>query len=143
MKKKHRFSVLICIICLFTSSCANQKQTTITTNKTKDISTTMGKYILSAPVIVKDFVKKNGEVTRQKEIYIQRSSQDYYIKFCESKVSREDLDNHLSTMEEIKVATLEVEFIDGSWDICDGNLEQQSRIGEYVIIHRIINDSRR
>ena len=109
-------------------------------NKAKDTSTGMGKYIISAPVITKDFVKKNGEITLQKEIYIQRSIQDYYIKFCESKISREDLKKHLSNLEAINVVTLEVEFIDGYWDICDDNLEQQSRIGEYVIIHRIIKD---
>ena len=61
------------------------------------------------------------------DLYIERSVQDYFIKFCESKVSREELETHLSTKNtEIKVATLEVEFLDGSWDICDGNFEQQS-----------------
>ncbi|MBC8756458.1 hypothetical protein H2O64_17420 [Kordia sp. YSTF-M3] len=72
-------------------------------------------------------------------MYIRRSIQDYYIKFCESKISSEDLENYLSTMDtEIKVATLEVEFLDGYWDICDGDFEQQSRISSYVIIHRIV-----
>ena len=110
-------------------------------NKTKDESTGNGKYIISAPVIFKQFVKKNGETTDQTEMYIERSIQDYYIKFCESNISREDLENHLSKIDkEIKVATLEVEFLDGYWDICDGNFQQQSRIGQYVIIHRIIKD---
>ena len=140
MKYIYSLYLFICIICLFTSSCANQKDTNMMNNKAKDTSTGTGKYIISAPVIIKDFVKKNGEITLQKEIYIQRSIQDYYIKFCESKISREDLKKHLSNLEDIKVVTLEVEFIDGYWDICDDNLEQQSRIGEYVIIHRIIKD---
>ena len=108
-------------------------------NKTKDISSGKRKYIISVPVLSKNFVKKNGAVTEHKEMYIRRSIQDYYIKFCESNISSEDLENHLSTMDgEIKVATLEVEFFDGSWDICDDDFEQQSRIGAYVIIHRIV-----
>lgn len=108
-------------------------------NKTRDISSSNGKYIISAPVIIKNFVKKNGEISTHKEMYLQRSIQDYYIKFCESKISKEDLENHLSTINgEIKVVTLEVEFLDGSWDICDGDVEQQSRMGAYIIIHRIV-----
>ncbi|WP_262890633.1 hypothetical protein [Kordia aestuariivivens] len=39
---------------------------------------------------------------------------------------------------EIKIATLEVEFLDEHWDIFDGDFEQQSRVGAYVIIHRIV-----
>jgi hypothetical protein len=109
--------------------------------KTEDMSSGNGKYILSAPIVIKNFVKKNGEITEHDEVYIQRSIQDYFIKFCESKISRENLEKHLSNIDgEIKSATLEVEFLDGYWDICDGNLIQQSRTGKYVIIHRIIND---
>jgi hypothetical protein len=108
-------------------------------NKTKDISSSEGKHIISVPVVIKNFVKKNGEMTTHKEFYIRRSIQDYYIKFCESKISRDDLENHLATMDnEIKIVTLEVEFLDGYWDICDDDFEQQSRMGAYVIIHRII-----
>jgi len=110
-------------------------------NKENDTSTDVGKYIITAPVVFKKFVKKSGEVTKHEEIYIQHSIQDYYIKFCESKISREELENHLSNIDELfKVATLEVEFLDGHWDICDDNLDQQSRIGKYVIIHRIMKD---
>lgn len=140
-KVKLPFSVyvLVCIICLFIGSCSSQKKIIMVKNKTKDISSSKGKYSISVPIVIKKFVKKNGEVTEQKEFYIQRSIQDYYIKFCESKISREDLETKLATMnKEIKVVTLEVEFRNGHWDICDSNLEQQSRIGEYVIIHRII-----
>ncbi|WP_430412918.1 hypothetical protein [Kordia sp.] len=131
--------IVTCIICLFTYSCSSQKKVSMVKNKTKDIASNNGKYIVSAPVVRKDFVKKNGEPTTQKEFYVRRSIQDYYIKFCESNISREDLENHLSTMDtEIKIVTLEIEYLDGHLDICDDNLEQQSRIGAYVIIHRII-----
>ena len=139
LKPKYGLCILACIICLFTGCCLSQKKVIMSKNKTKDISSSKGKYIISVPIVIKNFVKKNGETTKHEEIYIRRSIQDYYIKFCESKISREDLENHLSTMDtEIKIATLEVEFLDGYWDICDGDLEQQSRMGAYVIIHRII-----
>ena len=71
--------------------------------------------------------------------YQQRSIQDYYIKFCRSKITKKDLENKLSNIEgEIKIVELEVKFRNGTWDICDTILSQ-SRIGPYVIIHRIIN----
>ena len=147
IKQKYSLCILICISCLFTWSCSSPKKANILSpkkvnmsmKKTKDISTGKSKYIISAPVVFKRFVKKNGELTKRQDIYIQRSIQDYFIKFCESKISREDLENHLSTMGgEIKTATLEIEFLDGDWDACDDNFEQQSRVGEYVIIHRIV-----
>ena len=111
-----------------------------TINKTKDVATGKKTYIISAPIVMKSFVTKRGEATGHKEMYIQRSIQDYYIKFCESKINQEDLENHLASIDsEIKMATLEVEFRNGEWDTCEPTTEQQqSRIGEYVIIHRII-----
>lgn len=139
VKLKYGLCIATCIICLFIWSCSSQKKVIMSKNKTKDISSSEGKYIISAPIVIKNFVKKNGELTKHEEFYIRRSIQDYYIKFCESKISREDIENHLATMDkEIKVATLEVEFLDGYWDICDDDFEQQSRMGAYVIIHRIV-----
>ena len=110
-------------------------------NKVKDSPTNHGTYIIKAPIVFKNFVKKNGQVTDKKEIYIQRSIQDYFVKFCESKINREELENTLAGIHgEIKAVTLEVEFLDGYWDICDENFSQQSRMGKYIVIHRIIAD---
>ena len=112
--------------------------------KKEDISTGDGKYIVTAPVIIKDFIEKNGTNTQKKEIYLERSIQDYFIKFCESKISREELENYISEMNgEIKAITFVIEFRDGYWDICDGNYMNESRMGEYVIIHRIIKNKNR
>ena len=97
--------------------------------------------LVTAPIVEKAFVKKNGQPTELKEYYIQQSIQDYFIKFCESGITKEDLTNYLSKFDtKIPSATLEIEYREGSWDICNGNQEQQSRIGEYVIIHRIIEN---
>ncbi len=108
-------------------------------NKTPDEKTENNTFIISAPIVAKDFYKKNGAKTDVQEYYIRRSVQDYFIKFCEGKVLRKDLEEALAKIPgEMKSLKMEVEFRDGSWDICDDNVEQQSRIGKYVIIHKIL-----
>lgn len=134
-------SLLAVLMCLCTFSCTAQTKQPMkkTRNKTADQSSGDKKVIISAPLVQKTFVKKNGERTDIKEWYIRRSIQDYFIKFCESEVSLEALENYLEETEDpLNVAKLEVEFKDGEWDICDEKEEMQSRIGQYVIIHRII-----
>jgi len=108
--------------------------------KQKEQTKPSKKQILTAPIVLKSFSNKNGEPNEQKEYYLQASIQDYYIKFCESSISQKDLENHLSSLTGlIKVVTLEIEYRDGFWDICNENMEKQSRSGKYIIIHRIIN----
>lgn len=108
-------------------------------NKTQDISSGNEKYIITAPIVFKNFTKKNAETTDILEMYLQRSTQDYYIKFCESIVTRKQLEERLSQVKgAIKALKLEVEFREGNWDICDENELQQSRVGKYVIIHQIL-----
>jgi len=107
-------------------------------NKQADQKTEGNRRIISAPIVRSSFVTKSGEVTDIKEYYISRSIQNYFIKFCESSVTKEAL---LAALEKqnglIKSLTLEVEFRDGEWDRC-GEEDVQSRIGEYVLVHRII-----
>ncbi|MEM7373305.1 MAG: hypothetical protein AAF587_32065 [Bacteroidota bacterium] len=109
-------------------------------NKTPDQKTGDQTYVISAPIVEKRFVKKNGQAIDRKELYIQRSIQDYFIKFCESAVSREELEQELAKIDGlIKTLTVEVEFRDGAWDICDEQDQQQSRMGKYVIVHKIVS----
>lgn len=94
---------------------------------------------ITAPIVKKNFVNKAGRTTDHVEYYIQRSIQDYYIKFCESNVSIKELNEKLESIEgDIKALQLEVEFRNGEWDICDENHEAQSRIGEYAVILKIL-----
>jgi len=141
IRMKHPYlliNAIFTLLLLFASSCTCSKESTI--KKKKDISSTDGKIIISAPIVSKPFVKKNGEPTDRTELYIRRSIQDYFIKFCESEVTREALEDHLSSINGfVKAVSLEVEFRKGEWDVCDENLAQQSRIGEYIVIHRIVN----
>ena len=92
---------------------------------------------ITAPIVEKHFYNKVGEKMDQTEYYIQQSIQDYFIKFCESKVTREDLETALSKIESpIKTLTVKVEFREGLWDSCGEN-EVQSLIGKYVVLHGI------
>lgn len=123
-------------------SCSSQKPTTMVKNKTKDVSTGDGKFIISAPIVLKNFVDTKAKITNQKDYYIERSIQDYFIKFCESEVTREELETYLATKDGIiiKAATLEIEYRDGEWDSCNDDAKEQSRTGPYVIIYRIIKE---
>lgn len=107
--------------------------------KTKDPTTDQQTRIITAPIVSQYIVKENGERTDRKAYYLERSIQNYFIKFCESSVSQEDLEQHLAAQTGlIKTATLEVSFQKGAWDIGEDGAESQSRRGEYAIVHRIL-----
>ena len=97
-------------------------------------------YIISVPVVEKKRIWK-GELTDETNLYIQRSIADYFIKFCESNVSREEVEKALAVQKSmIKTLRIEIEYLDGEWDNCQDNKEEKvaSRTGEYVIIHKIM-----
>ncbi len=111
--------------------------------KTKQTSSA-GKTILTGPLVSKAFVLKNGKKTDKEELYLRASVQDYFIKFCESKVSQKELEKHLKTVTQTdpmgdKIVSLAVDIINkGEWDNCEGaDMQVQSRIGTYIIIHSI------
>jgi hypothetical protein len=95
--------------------------------------------IITVPVVRKKFVKKNTKITDYDEYYLQRSIQDYFIKFCESKVTRKEIESALKKVKgPIKTLTLKVEFKEGFWDSCEEGVMVQSRTGEYVVIMEIM-----
>jgi hypothetical protein len=74
---------------------------------------------ISVPIVEKPFYNKVGKKTDFTEFYIQQSVQDYFIEFCESKVTREELETALSKIESpIKTLTVKVELREGLWDNC-------------------------
>jgi len=83
-------------------------------------------------VVEKAFVNKDGKSSGFKELYLRCSIQDYYIKFCESKVSLDKMKKYID-----KGLTVTFEVKEGEWDICEGDPEIQSRIGTYVIVLKI------
>ncbi len=133
---------LITILCSF--MCSNQEKTNQMKPKkrlkTADKISKDGYKIVAAPIVQTSFINKKGLATDKKEYYLRRSIQDYYIKLCESKITEEELTAHLTTIKsDIKVLKLEIEYKKGEWDNCEEIPEiVQSRIGEYVIIHKIL-----
>lgn len=120
-------------------ACASTQDVTPVNNKTADVPTEDGRYIISAPIVSKNFVMKNGKATEHSEYYVQRSIQDYFIKFCEGNVTVAELEKHLKKQTgEIKSLTLEIEIKDGMWDSCDNENLVQSRTGPYIVIYRIL-----
>ncbi|CAM1341731.1 hypothetical protein [Tenacibaculum amylolyticum] len=123
MTKIYFFTVLF-VICNITCSTSQENKRTIT-----------------VPVFYKNFTKKNGITTDKKELYIQHATKGFYVKFCESKIRRQDLETFLAkNKKETKKITVEVAFKNGVWDICDDNYLQQSRKGDYAIIYKIIKE---
>lgn len=99
--------------------------------------------ITNGLVVEKEFINKVGQTSGVKELYFRLSVQDYFIKFCESKVSKQELLAYLKrdTTQSVlgdKAISLEIEILNGSWDICDYSQRVQSRMGKYIIIHRIV-----
>ena len=90
-------------------------------------------------------MNKAGTVTDHTEYYIMRSEQDYFIKVCESNITTKDLEklfhdnsNDPDALFEAVSITMEVDFRNGVWDICDENHEAQSRVGAYAVILKIL-----
>lgn len=132
------FSIfIIALSTLF--SCSTSKEKTSQHNNVSNKNAAEKSYLITAPIVKKQFVNKAGRTTDNIEYYIQQSIQDYFIKFCESNVSIKELNEKLENIEgDIKALQLEVEMRDGHWDICGGNHEIQSRIGEYMVILKVL-----
>lgn len=88
----------------------------------------------SCQLVEKEFVNKGGKITEYKELYLRCSIQDYFIKICEGKITLKELEKYID-----KGITVEMEIKDGLWDHCsDVPAYAQSRMGTYVVIHKII-----
>ncbi|HXK82299.1 MAG TPA: hypothetical protein PLO05_09095 [Bacteroidales bacterium] len=96
--------------------------------------------IVTAPLVKKAFVNKGGETGNFQEWYVRLSTDDYFIKFCESKVSRAELEKEIGKQsdEMINSLSMEIEIREGEWDICDETEMLQSRVGEYAVIYSIV-----
>ncbi|MDD4235393.1 MAG: hypothetical protein PHF99_05205 [Bacteroidales bacterium] len=96
--------------------------------------------IVTAPLVKKAFVNKGGETGNFQEWYVRLSTDDYFIKFCESKVSRAELEKEIGKQsdEMINSLSMKIEIREGEWDICDETEMLQSRVGEYAVIYSIV-----
>lgn len=86
-------------------------------------------------LVEKPFINKRGKVSKHSELYLRCSIQDYFIKICESEVSRDDLKPYIGKGIEVLMDVRE-----GSLDLCpEDPPEAQSRVGTYVVIKKIIS----
>lgn len=126
MKKQIFIITILCVL----SSCASPKKAS---EKTPEKQTDT-EQIITAPIIEKQVYNKAGKKMDFTDYFLRQSVQDYFIKFCESKVTRKELEGALAEINSpIKTLTLKVEFREGEWDSCD-DFPVQSRIGRYVIL---------
>jgi hypothetical protein len=132
MIKKTLPYFMIAII-LMVSSCKTKKETASANNN----------MIISGQIVQKESMNKRGEGEGFYELYFRASVQDYFIKFCESKVKRKELEPYLAEDEIRKMAegiTVEAKIVhNGNWDICDESMGiAQSRTGDYIVIYKIV-----
>lgn len=90
---------------------------------------------VSVPIVEKPRDLKSGKETSEVDYYIRRSIADYYIKFCESEVTKEDflVEYNKTDDDFIRTMQIEIQLKSGELDKCDDS-PVQSRIGEYVIV---------
>lgn len=87
--------------------------------KTAYTKTAAGNIIMSGPIV--------GIGDKDSPFSMRQSIQDYYIKFCESKVSQEQFKRYYSELDSLmKIAKLEVEFRHGNLDNCEANETDRS-----------------
>jgi len=88
---------------------------------------------ITGQVIVKTAKNKRGDPMGE-DLYLRCSIQDYFIKFCESEVSRETV-----AALESKHITVKMDIRNGEWDSCGHDEEAvQSRVGTYIAIQKIL-----
>lgn len=140
--------LIVLISISLTVSCTSYKAGTETKqNLMKKEKSNNDKFIVSGPIISKEHVLKNSQGSGEYEYYFRMSMGDFFIKFCESSISKEKFENYLNTakLSDImgdKVVILEIELIsNGMLDNCDQknlDIQLQSRMGDYVIIKKIV-----
>ena len=141
MKKRFFFSLAFIIPAVFSISCKSSGQIpkSVPDKENQEQAADEKKFEVSGLLVEKEFIKKNNQPAGFKELYLRLSINDYFIKFCESSVTTDDVKAYYNPAEEFNSITVEIEIRNGEWDICPGDPEEmQSRIGEYVIIKRII-----
>jgi len=94
----------------------------------------MNTKITNCQLIEKEFTHKGGKLTEYKELHLRCSTQEYFIKICESNVTSEELKQYLN-----KDIEVEIEIREGLLDHCESIPDYaQSRTGSYVIIKKIL-----
>lgn len=124
-------NIFIAFIIVLFYSCNNR----IITSKNQELNKKPKAKYTTCVLVEKSFINKAGKISEQKELHLQCSIQDYFIKICAGKVTSKELKKHIN-----KAITVDMEIKEGFWDHCSDNLSYpQSRTGTYVVINKIIN----
>jgi hypothetical protein len=101
----------------------------IAMNSTDSLTLRMQGSLFQTP-----FMNKVGRTDdAQQEPYLLFQGEEYFIKFCEGKVTREEVRKLMG-----KPIEWQGSLHNGSWDICPGDPDyMQSRMGKYVAIESI------
>ena len=88
---------------------------------------------LKGTLVKQPFINKAGKTAETvDDYYLHTNSKKYFIKFCESTITQQQIDPFTN-----QIITVDVKLAQGAWDAC-GPEEAQSRIGEYITILKII-----
>ncbi len=132
-----KWNLYFLIIILFGCTAQNKNQTiNHYHNKPKNTSTMIE---LRCEIVKKAFVNQKGVTNNDiQEYYLRCSVDDYFIKFCECKVSKQDILAFYSDKRFINPIKVNAELIDGEWDNCNDEIKA-SRTGRYVRIIEILD----
>lgn len=90
---------------------------------------------------MKAYENKKGKINNDiQEYYLRCSADDYFIKFCECKVSKDDIIAHFNSQKLINPIAVKAKILSGEWDSCDTTERVQSRTGKYVQILEIVSE---
>lgn len=128
MKKNFLIGVsIILFLVVITNTAFKNKATTIADNTNKKDT------LLSGMIIKEQFYNKaNREIKGVFDLFFKTNNNSYFIKRMEGSVPTKDLEKHLNQNIQINA-----EIKEGLWDVSNGNHEQQSRIGTYIVIKKI------
>ncbi len=115
-------TLLISIVCI------------VSCNSPKNGSTIDNKKEVKAEVVQEQFTNKGGrDIDGVYDYFLKYENKKMFIKFMDSDITFEQIEPFIG-----KKATFEISERQGLWDTNDP--EVQSRVGEYVVIWKIIEN---
>lgn len=134
MHRLFLYSLTILLTALVSLSC--QEEPTVTSPPSnpmqKRVKKNTGSY--TGQVIEKTSLNKAGKPLESADLFFRLSMGDYFIKFCESSISRSDLADQVDGYITVKGTVKK-----GEWDTCPGDPPGvQSRVGEYFVITELL-----
>jgi hypothetical protein len=136
MKKSILLLTFLLLSILFSCGSSGKIENVKSSEEAKNM---IGKsYFITARIAEKTRIIK-GETQAKSNFFLERSIQDYFIKFCESNVSRAELESYMENQRaSIKILHAEVEYREGEWDRCEEMGKVATRKGAYIIILRLL-----